>query len=159
VFPRLLYLQRASYPHLVPYLFRGTRGTVGTSPNLLRKSVDKAVTPRVHRGWQMSDTRKSEDATKIRASWSGKLGKWRDPPPPARSEEAKTSRPPFDSSPAGDTRRVDLQLRGTERALDDARDEIDRLRGQLLASRREAEALRMTLAQAMTLVSRDSSTP
>ena len=107
----------------------------------------------------MNETRKSERVAKIRASWGGKLGKWRDPPPHPRSEERQTSRPPLDSLPVVDTRRVDLQLRGTERALDDARGELDRLRGQLLASRREAEVLRMTLAQVRALVSRDSSTP
>ena len=107
----------------------------------------------------MNETRKSERAANIRASCDASGDKRRDPPPPPRSEERKTSRPPLDSPPVVDTRRVDLQIRGAERALDDARGELDRLRGQLLASRREAEVLRMTLAQVRALVSRDSSIP
>ena len=107
----------------------------------------------------MNETRKSERAANIRASCGGKLGKVRDPPPPPRKNFEQTSRPPLDSLPVVDTRRVDLQLRGTERALEGARGELDRLRGQLLASRREAEVLRMTLAQVRALVSRDNSTP
>ena len=136
-----------------------TVGTVTTSPNPLKKSVVTSVTSPVHGGSRMSETRKSERVAKIRASCDASGDKRRDPPPPPRSEERQTSRPPLDSPPVVDTRRVDLQLRGTERALDDARGELDRLRGQLLASRREAEVLRMTLAQVRALVSRDSSTP
>ena len=135
-----------------------TVGTVTTSPNPLEKSVVRSVTSPVHGGSRMKETRKSERAAKIRASWGGKLGKWRNLPPPAPKNFEQTSRPPLDSTVEIDTRRVDLQLRGTERALADARGELDRLWGQLLASRREAEVLRMTLAQVRTLVSRDYST-
>lgn len=51
-----------------------------------------------------------------------------------------------------DTRRVDLQLKGTERALDDAMDRIDSLQKTLLESRREAENLRMKLARVRMIV-------
>ena len=51
-----------------------------------------------------------------------------------------------------DTRRVDLQLKGTERALDDAMDRIDSLQKTLLESRREAENLRMKLSRVRMIV-------
>ena len=106
----------------------------------------------------MSAAGKSEGDPNVRPSWGGKLGKGLDPPPPARSEEEKTSRPSPSSTADIDTRRVDLQLRGTELALAATKEEIHRLRGQLVTSRREAEGLRMTLAQVRDLVSRGGST-
>ena len=51
-----------------------------------------------------------------------------------------------------DTRRVDLQLKGTERALDDAVEKIGRLQKTLIESRLEAENLRMKLSRVRMIV-------
>jgi hypothetical protein len=103
----------------------------------------------------MSKARKSEGETKIRASWGGKLGKWRDPPPPPRSSGRQTSRPPLDSAAVA----PDAQFAGTEQALGDAISTIHRLKAELLVARRDAEGLRLALAQIRVPVNRDRSTP
>ena len=103
----------------------------------------------------MSKARKSEGATKIRASWGGKLGKWRNLPPPAPKNFEQTSRPPLDSAAGA----PDAQFAGTEQALGDAISAIHRLKAELLVARRAAEGLRLALAQIRALVNRDRSTP
>jgi len=51
-----------------------------------------------------------------------------------------------------DSREVGLQLAGTERALAGILEDRDRLLAELAASRREAEGIRMTLAQIRALL-------
>jgi len=106
----------------------------------------------------MGQNDQSKGGTKIRPSWGGNCGKRSDPPPTPRSEERQTSRPTLDLPPVGDTRRVDLQLRGAELALTEALATIDRLREALRVSRQDAERLRMTLAQVRDALSDEDST-
>ena len=106
----------------------------------------------------MDEIPKSEGNTRIRPSWGGNCGKRSDPPPTARKKLEQTSSTNLDLPPGRDSRSLDRQLLGTERALNLARAEINRLHVALSTSRREVETLRMRLRQIQDLLTLDDST-